>query len=497
MFGSYLTESVLVGLILLPDTRKETDALGVVDVPLRAYYGAFTVRALGNFRISGLVIDKEFIYSLVQVKLACAESNHELGLLDKTRKAAIVRATQEVLEGRFDDAFPLDVFQAGAGTAWNMNVNEVIANRANEILHSRVGCYEKVHPNDHVNMSQSSNDVIPTATRITVLKLSGTLFEELSSLEESFTVKARKFKNVVKAGRTHTRDAVPITFGQEFNAYASMLKTGRKRLERCLENIRHVPLGGTAVGTGLNTCSEYSRIVLKHLRETTKLDLVQASDFVEKTQFVSDFLEFIDALGEICIDLMRLGNDLMLLSSGPETGLNELALPPVEPGSSMMPGKVNPSIIECCNMVCLQILGNRTAVEKAAASGNFDLNVYVPLIAFNLFNSVKWLSNAVRMFNEKCVKGLSVNILRAKYFFDHSNALATLVSPIVGYEKAAALAKESLHKNVTIAQLILKKKILSEEQIAKLIAYSSRPNLDIIEELKANKLEPSKSPKRP
>lgn len=484
-------------LILLPETRRETDVLGMVDIPLKAYYGAFTARALGNFRISGLVIDKEFIYSLVQVKLACAESNHELGLLDRTRKAAILRATHDVLQGRFDDAFPLDVFQAGAGTAWNMNVNEVIANRANEILHSRVGCYEKIHANDHVNMSQSSNDVIPTATRITVLKLSGMLLEELSSLEESFMAKARKYKNVVKAGRTHTRDAVPITFEQEFNAYASMLKIGRKRLERCLENIGHVSLGGTAVGTGVNTRNEYSRIVLKHLRDITMLDLVQASDFVEKTQFVSDFLEFIDALGEICVDLVKLGNDLMLLSSGPETGLNELTLPPVEPGSSMMPGKVNPSIIECCNMVCFQILGNRTAVEKAAASGNFDLNVYVPLIAFNLFNSMKWLSNAVRMFNEKCIKGLSVNILRAEYFLNRSNALATLISPIVGYEKAAKLAKESVHKNVTIAQLILKRRILSEQQLAKLVASSSRPNLDVIEELKANKLEPSKSSKRP
>jgi aspartate ammonia-lyase len=417
-------------------------------------------------------------------------------LLDKTRKAAIVRAAQEVLEGKFGDAFPLDVFQAGAGTAWNMNVNEVIANRANEVLHSRVGCCDKVHPNDHVNMSQSSNDVVPTATRITILILCKTLFEDLTSLGKSFRAKARKFRNVMKAGRTHTRDAVPITFGQEFNAYASMLKTGRKRLERSLENIRQVSLGGTAVGTGVNTCNEYSRIALEHLREITKLDLVSAGDSVEKTQFVSDFLEFMNALGEMCTDIIKLDDDLMLLSSGPNTGLNELALPPVEPGSSMMPGKVNPSIIECCNMVCFQILGNRTAVEKAAASGNFDLNVYVPFIAFNLFNSVRWLSNAVRMLNEKCVKGLSINTARAKYYFDHSNALATLISPIVGYEKAAALAKESLHKNVTMAQLILEKKILSEEQLAKLIAYSSRPNLDIMGELKANKLDASKSHRR-
>jgi aspartate ammonia-lyase len=236
--------------------------------------------------------------------------------------------------------------------------------------------------------------------------------------------------------------------------------------------------------------------VLEHLREITKLDLVSAGDSVEKTQFVSDFLEFMNALGEMCTDIIKLDDDLMLLSSGPNTGLNELALPPVEPGSSMMPGKVNPSIIECCNMVCFQILGNRTAVEKAAASGNFDLNVYVPFIAFNLFNSVRWLSNAVRMLNEKCVKGLSINTARAKYYFDHSNALATLISPIVGYEKAAALAKESLHKNVTMAQLILEKKILSEEQLAKLIAYSSRPNLDIMGELKANKLDASKSHRR-
>lgn len=471
----------------MANIRKETDALGAVDVPSKAYYGSFTARALENFSVSGLTIDKEFIHSLVQVKLASTQANHDLGLIDRTETEAIVRAASEVLEGKFDDAFPLDVFQAGAGTPWNMNVNEVVANRANEILGSRVGSYERVHPNDHVNMSQSSNDVIPTATRVTVLKSCGVLLEELALLQESFKVKSREYVNVMKAGRTHVRDAVPISFGQEFNAYASAVGSGKERIERSLKNIRQITLGGTAVGTGLNTCFDFSRIALKRLREITKLDLFLAKDLVERTQFTSDFLEFMNALAELCTDLIKICNDLMLLSSGPGTGLNELTLPPVEPGSSMMPGKVNPSIIECCNMVCFQILGNRETVEWASASGNFDLNVYIPLMAFNMLNSIRWLSNAVRMLNQKCVKGISVNPSVAKHYFEHSNALATLLSPIIGYEEAASLAQESLEKNIPISKLVIEKGILSQKQLARLTKYSNRPNLDIVRKMKTGK----------
>ncbi len=467
--------------------RKEKDIIGAVDVPAEVYYGAFTARALNNFQISGLTIGKDFISSLVQVKIAAAKANHELGLLDKERTEAIIRAAKEVLKGKFDDAFPLDVFQAGAGTPWNMNVNEVIANRADEILGSKLGRYDRIHPNDHVNMSQSSNDVVPTATRLTVLKLCSTLLEELNLLEETFKVKAKEFKNVMKAGRTHTRDAVPITFGQEFDAFASALQTARKRLEISRKNIKNITLGGTALGTGINTHPEYPRLVLKHLREITELDMVLAEDFVERTQFVSDFLEFMNALGEVSVDLIKICNDLMLLSSGPRTGLNELMLPSVEPGSSMMPGKVNPSIIECCNMVCFQILGNRMAVEKASTFGNFNLNVYVPLIAFNLFNSIRWLSNAVKMLNEKCVKDISVNVKVAKYYLEYSNALATIIGPLIGYEKAAELAKEALAKNVPIRQLILERGILSKEQLEKLIKHSDRPNMELIKKLGINK----------
>jgi aspartate ammonia-lyase len=464
--------------------REERDALGIVEVPSDAYYGGFTKRALDNFRISGLTIDPEFVRALVEVKMTAARTNAELGLLDEDVAKAILRAAGEILEGKFDGEFPLDVFQAGAGTPWNMNVNEVIANRANEFLGSGLGVYDRVHPNDHVNMSQSSNDAVPTAARMAALKLEPALVEKLAALEESLRAKSEEFDGIIKSGRTHFRDAVPITLGQEFGAFASMVGTSRRRLEASMESLRELFLGGTAVGTGLNTHPGYSEKALEHLKSITGLELERAEDFVEKTQFPSDFLEAMDALGEMASDFFKMGNDLMLLSSGPRTGLGELALLPVEPGSSIMPGKVNPSVVECFNMVCLQVMGNRAAVQRASMSGSLNMNVYVPLITFNLLNSLRWMTNAVGMLDRLCVRGLEARREAAERHLTESNALATLLSPVLGYDGAAELAEEALERGLPIGTLVLEKGVLTEEQWDELVGHSTAPNMHIVERIR-------------
>ena len=452
-------------------------------MPAEALYGVFTKRALDNFMISELRIDGEFIKTLAQIKKAAALANNELGLLDDELCEAIGRAADEVISGGHEGEFPLDVFQAGAGTPWNMNMNEVLANRANQILGAALGEYRPVHPNDHVNMAQSSNDVIPNAIRITALNLSDELMERLKGLVEALGEKAGEFEDVRKSGRTHTQDAVPISLGQEFRAYASAMANDVKRLEASMAELRSIFLGGTAVGTGINTHPGYSVRVLRHLRDSTGLDLNLAGDFVEKTQFESDFLGFMDALAVLSVDLVKICNDLMLLSSGPRTGLGEISLPGVEPGSSIMPGKVNPSILECVNMVCFQVMGNRAAVENAAKFGTLDLNVYTPVIAFNLFNSLKWLANALNTLTEKAIMGLEVNRKATDYYFDYSNAVATLLSPVIGYKRAAELAMEALGRGVKVRDLVVEKGLLSGEQIDELIEHYCQPNLHIVRKI--------------
>ena len=459
--------------------REERDILGAVRVPAEALYGSFTARARDNFDISGLRIDKAFIETLAEVKKASALANGDLGLLEGESLDAILRATDEVIAGEHSDEFPLDVFQAGAGTPWNMNMNEVIANRANRILGSSLGSYSPIHPNDHVNMSQSSNDVIPNAMRVTAIKLTGELVEKIGELESSLLGKAEEFKGVKKSGRTHTQDAVPISLGQEFKAYASAIANGGERIRRASESLRRLFLGGTAVGTGLNAHPEYPGRVLGHLRIITGFNLEQAGDFVEKTMFMTDFLSYMDALAALSVDLVKICNDLMLLSSGPRTGLGEISLPEVEPGSSIMPGKVNPSIPECVNMVCFQVMGARAVVENAAKFGALNLNVYTPVIANNLFTSARWLTNAIHILTERCVSGIEVNLEATGYYFDYSNAVATLLSPVIGYEAAAELSKEALEKGVKVRDLVVEKKILTEEQIDELIEHSCEPNLHI------------------
>jgi aspartate ammonia-lyase len=368
-----------------------------------------------------------------------------------------------------------------------MNVNEVIANRANQMLGSPLGSYSPVHPNDHVNMSQSSNDVIPNAMRVTAIKLTGELIERVAELEDALQGKADEFKGVMKSGRTHTRDAVPISLGQEFRAYTSAVASGGKRITQAVESLRRLFLGGTAVGTGLNTHPEYPEKALGHLKRFTGLDLQRAEDFVEKTMFMTDFLSYMDALAALSVDLVKICNDLMLLSSGPRTGLGEISLPEVEPGSSIMPGKLNPSILEAVSMVCFQVMGARAAVENAAKFGALDLNVYTPVIAFNVFTSARWLTNAIRILTERCVTGIEANLDATGYYFDCSNAVATLLSPVIGYEAAAELANEALEKGVKVRDLVVEKGILTKEQIGELIDHSSEPNLHIVKRIAEEK----------
>jgi len=460
--------------------REEEDFLGAVRVPKDALYGAFTTRAKDNFEISGLRIDSEFIETLAEIKKAAATINSKLGFLEHDLKEAIVKAADEVTSGKHGNEFPLDVFQAGAGTPWNMNMNEVLANRANQILGYKLGEYNPVHPNDHVNMAQSSNDVIPNAIRITTLKLFRGLDAGLERLEKALMEKAGEFSDVRKSGRTHTQDAVPITLGQEMTAYSKAVANNRRRIEESTNHIRRIFLGGTAVGTGLNTHPDYPKLIRNKLEEMTGIELTKAEDFIEKTQFASDFLDFIDSLSCLAVDLLKICNDLMLLSSGPRTGLRELALPEVEPGSSIMPGKVNPSILECVNMVLFQVMGNRTAVENAAKFGTLDLNVYTPAVASNTFNSTKWLTSAVRILTEDCIDGLQANREVTGYYFEYSNAVATLMSPVIGYERAAKIAKDAVKKGMIVRDLVVEEGLMTEEEVEELIEHSCEPNLLVI-----------------
>ena len=464
--------------------RVERDFLGKVSVPLNSLYGGFTARTSENFQISGHRIHPQFITALAEVKKAAAEVNNELGFLDDEIYDAIIKALDEVLEGKHGDMFPLDVFQAGAGTPWNMNINEVVANRANQILGHTLGDYSPVHPNDHVNMSQSSNDVVPNAIRIASLRLAARLLSSLDRLEKSLGSKAVDFKNILKSSRTHARDAVPITLGQEFSAYASMVKSHSCYIGSSADSLSRIFLGGTVAGTGINTHPDYSALVVKHLKKITGFELIQAQDKIRMTQFITEFMHLMNALAAFSVDLVKMNNDLMLMSSGPRTGLSEIRLPPVEPGSSIMPGKVNPSIIEAVNMVCFQVQGNRLTVEKAAGSGLFDLNVYTPVIAFNLFNSLEWLTNAVNALDTRCVQGIEANRDVLEMNYTGSNAMVTLLSPLIGYERAAELAGASLETGVNAGELAVTRGYITQDDLDEILSTPTGPNLHIIKKIK-------------
>jgi aspartate ammonia-lyase len=429
-------------------------------------YGVQTLRAVQNFAISGLLPLPAFVDAVVRIKRAAALTHKDTGRLDSHLADAIVNAADEVLAGLHRDQFVVDVYQAGAGTSHNMNVNEVLANRANELLGGQRGTYAPVHPNDHVNMAQSTNDVIPTAIRLAALTELGPLAGALNGLREALASKGEQFDHIVKAGRTHLQDAMPIRLGQEFTAWSGTIERGLRRMGDAGEYLRDLGIGGSAVGTGVNVEPEYPPRIVAHLRSMTGLQLRSGGDRVQLMQSLGDIAGFSAALRTVAVDLSKIASDLRLLASGPRTGLDELSLPAVQPGSSIMPGKVNPSIAEMVNQVCLQVLGNDLTVAVASEHGQLELNVMMPVIAHNLLFSMRIMANAVRAFDERCVRGIEANEAQCAYWVERSAALATALAPRIGYAKAAELAKESVQSGELIRDLAARRKILPPEELA-------------------------------
>jgi len=449
----------------MSNTRTEKDPLGTLEVPTDALYGVQTLRAVQNFPISGLKPLPAFVDATVRIKRAAALTHKETGRLEAKLSDAIVKAADEVLAGKHRDQFVVDVYQAGAGTSHNMNVNEVLANRANELLGGKRGSYSPVHPNDHVNMAQSTNDVIPTAIRLGCLTELPALEEAFGALAGEFERKAKEFDDVVKSGRTHLQDAMPIRLGQELNAYAGSMRRGIKRVVEAANYLRDLGIGGSAVGTGVNVEPEYPQLVVKYLRESAKVDLREGKDRVQLMQSMGDVAGFSSQLRVLAIELSKIASDLRLLASGPRTGLDEIRLPAVQPGSSIMPGKVNPSIPEMVNQVCFQVVGNDACVSAAAEHGQLELNVMMPVIAYNVLFPMLILRNAARVLAEKTVKGMEANREQAEYWVERSAALATALAPQIGYARAAELSKQSVKENVLIRDLVKREKVLPDEEI--------------------------------
>ena len=441
----------------MADYRIEKDSLGEVQVPAAAYYGAQTQRAIDNFHISGLRPWRAFIWSMAMIKRAAAEVNQDLGLLDPEIAEAIVQAAQEVIDGQWDDQFRVDPFQAGAGTSHNMNTNEVIANRAIEILGGQRGAYKLVSPNDHVNMAQSTNDTIPTAIRLGVLWRLDELLATLDRLAVALEVKAVEFDGVVKSGRTHLQDAVPVRLGQEFGAYAKAVRRDRDKIALAADGLRRLGIGGTATGTGLNAHPEYHARMIKKLSELTGLQLYESDDLFESMQAHSDAVFFSGAIRTLAQDLIRIANDFRLLSSGPATGFDEIRLPAVQPGSSIMPGKVNPVLAEMLDMAMFHVLGNDLTVTLAAQAGQLELNVMMPIIAHDLFEMMQIVIGAVTAFTDDCVIGLQANAEKATGWLAKNAILVTALNPLIGYSTGAEIAKSAMARNATIREVALEK----------------------------------------
>jgi aspartate ammonia-lyase len=442
-------------------TRIEHDSLGDVEVPADALWGAQTQRARMNFPISGLRPWRAFIWSMALIKRAAAEVNRDLGLLDDDRAQAIIQAANEVIDGKWDEQFVVDPFQAGAGTSHNMNVNEVIANRATELMGGDLGAYN-VHPNDHVNMSQSTNDTIPTAIRLGCLWRIPELLEVVSELASVLNEKSNEFDDIIKSGRTHLQDAVPVRLGQEFGAYATAVQRDLERIRHASEGLRRLGIGGTATGTGLNAHPEYHSRMVDKLSEITGLLLYTSDDLFESMQSMADAADFSASLRTLAITLTRIANDFRLLSSGPSTGLDELRLPAVQPGSSIMPGKVNPSMAEMLNMAMFHVQGCDLTVSLAAQAGQLELNVMMPIIAHNLFESMQVIIGAVDAFTDKCVCGLQANKIKAEGWLEKNAIIVTALNPIIGYSAGAALVKEALARDLTVGELALEKAAAGE-----------------------------------
>ena len=445
--------------------RQEKDLIGVHDVPDDVYYGIQTLRAVENFPITGYHPHRELIRAMGMVKGAAAEANMHVGTLSPVIGKAIVEASKELIDGRLHDQFVVDVIQGGAGTSVNMNTNEVIANRAIELLGGQKGEYFKVHPNIHVNMAQSTNDVFPTAIRIACLNVAHDLLEVLNELRQAFEEKAREFDGIIKMGRTHLQDAVPIRLGQEFASYAHMLGRDYERIKQAVKSLEVMNMGATAVGTGLNADPEYIKKVTERLREWTHLPMRLTDDLVDATQNTDAFMEVSGTLRTLAVDLSKVANDLRLMASGPRTGLNEINLPPMQPGSSIMPGKVNPVMAEVVNQVAFQVQGNDFTIGLACGAGQLELNVMEPVIVFNLLQSLDILRNVMRVFRKRCVEGISANIERCREMVENSVGIVTAINPHVGYDVASSVAKEAILSGRPVRDIVLEKGVLTEEEL--------------------------------
>jgi aspartate ammonia-lyase len=452
-----------------PHKRIEKDSLGEREIPSDVYYGIQTARAIENFPISGLKPFPQLVTATVQIKKAAARVNSALGELDQNIAQAIEKAADEALQGKLRDQFVVDPFQAGAGTSHNMNTNEVLANRAIELIGGQKGDYSIVHPNDHVNMGQSTNDVFPTAMRLAALELTGDSLAALEQLASSFRTKAKEFDRVVKSGRTHLQDAVPIRLGQEFGAYATALRKSVARIAAASDELKEIGLGGTAAGSGLNAAPGYRKRVVEELSAITGFELRATEDYFESMQSMSPFVVLSSALKTLATDLTRIANDLRLLSSGPNTGLAEISLPPVQPGSSIMPGKVNPVMAEMTNMVCFQVIGNDLTITSAAQAGQLELNVMMPVIAFNLLMSLTILTNDLKVLRERCVDGITVNEERCRWYVENSVSLVTALNPRIGYARAAEIAKRAIAKGKTVRETITEENLLTPDEVTEVM----------------------------
>jgi len=451
-------------------TRMEKDSMGEMSVPESALFGASTQRAVLNFPISGYRFPRSFIRALGLIKWAAAQANHDLGLLDAARSALIVQAAEEVAEGKLDEHFPLDIFQTGSGTSTNTNANEVIANRCAQLAGNPIGSRDPVHPNDHVNMGQSSNDVIPSAIHISAAEeLKNHLLPALEKLHDALQAKAREFWDTIKIGRTHLMDATPVRLGQEFSGYAQQIAYGKERAQRALEVLRELPLGGTAVGTGLNRHADFPGKVMRHLEQRTGISFYEAKNHFEAQGGKDAVVEASGLLKTIATSLFKIANDIRWLGSGPRCGIGEIQLPATQPGSSIMPGKVNPVMCESTMMVCAEVFGNDTCITWAGANGNFELNVMMPVMAYDLLESIRLLANVVDAFCEKCVMGIVANKKRCEELVELSMAMVTSLAPKIGYDRAAEIAKESARTGKTVREICLQKKVLPDAELDRVL----------------------------
>lgn len=451
------------------DYRTEKDSIGIKDVPGDVYYGVQSLRASENFHITGLNMHPEIINSMAYIKKAAAITNCEIGLLDKRIAGAIVKACDEIAAGRFHDAFIVDPIQGGAGTSLNMNANEVIANRAIEILGGQKGEYSVVHPIDHVNSGQSTNDVIPTAGKMTSLRLLQNLKKELLRLHQALSRKADEFDHVIKMGRTQMQDAVPIRLGQEFKAYSDAILRDIRRMEIAMDEMRTVNMGGTAVGTGLNADEAYLKRIVPNLNKVSDMEFVQAFDLIDATQNLDPFVAVSGAVKACAVTLSKIANDLRLMSSGPRAGFGEINLPPKQNGSSIMPGKVNPVIPEVVNQVAFNIIGNDVTITMAAEAGQLELNAFEPIIFYCMFQSIDTLAYAVETFVDNCVLGITANETRCHYLVENSVGIITAICPHVGYQKAADIAKKALQTGESVRSLILEEQLMSQEDLESIL----------------------------